>query len=128
MKKIWVLLLVLMTLVVATFPVAAAKPTFGELYHDGEVVRTVIPPAAFPNQGVDDLYVVMGGAQGQLGIAAVAPGEPDYHGGRWAFHSVTWNVEPYLLTSEAAVLAAETAGDVTITRVPANDFLCPIQP
>jgi len=41
---------------------------------------------------------------------------------------VSWNVTPYLLTSEAAVLAADAAGDVTVTRVPANDFKCPIQP
>jgi len=41
---------------------------------------------------------------------------------------VTWNVVPYLLTSEAAVLDAETAGDVTVTRVPEMDFRCPIQP
>ena len=40
---------------------------------------------------------------------------------------MTWNDTPYLLTSEGAILAAEAAGDVTITRVPANDFLCPIQ-
>ena len=26
-----------------------------------------------------------------------------------------------------AVLAAQSAGDVTVTRVPENDFLCPIQ-
>ena len=36
-------------------------------------------------------------------------------------------VTPYLLTSEAAVLAAGMAGDVTIDRVAANDFKCPIQ-
>jgi hypothetical protein len=41
---------------------------------------------------------------------------------------VTWNVAPYLLTSDEAVLAAAAAGDVTITRNPAADFLCPIQP
>ena len=70
----------------------------------------------------------MDGAEDQLGIAAVAPGDQDYHGGKWAFHSVTWNVEPYLLTSEAAVKDAEAADDVTITRVPENDFKCPIQP
>ena len=34
----------------------------------------------------------------------------------------------YLLTSESRVLAADAAGDVTITRVPENDFKCPIQP
>jgi len=58
----------------------------------------------------------------------VAPGDPDFHGGRWAFHSVEWNVDPYLLTSEAEVLGAAAAGDVTITRLPENDFLCPVQP
>jgi hypothetical protein len=40
---------------------------------------------------------------------------------------VTWNVTPYLLTSETDVLASQSAGDVTVTRVAAMDFLCPIQ-
>jgi hypothetical protein len=70
----------------------------------------------------------MNGVGDQLGIAAVAPGDRDYHGGQWAFHSVVWNVSAYLLTSEGAVLAAAAAGDVTVTRVPENDFKCPIQP
>ncbi|UCF02635.1 MAG: hypothetical protein JSV14_02980 [Deltaproteobacteria bacterium] len=105
-----------------------AQVQFGYLFYDGEVVRTVVPPATMSKPGRDDLYVVMQGVQGQLAIAAVAPGDTDYHGGKWAFHSVTWNVDPYLLTSEADVLAAEAAGDVTVTRVPAMDFKCPIQP
>jgi hypothetical protein len=58
----------------------------------------------------------------------VIPGDPGYHGGHWKFHAVTWNVVPYLLTSEAAVHAAAAAGHVMVTRVPANDFKCPIQP
>ena len=105
-----------------------AQPGFGELYYEGSVVRTVVPPAAMKKEGKDNLYVIMEGAGGQLPVAAVAPGDTDYHGGKWAFHSVTWNVEPYLLTSEADVLQAEIDGDVTITRVPGNDFKCPIQP
>ena len=50
--------------------------------------------------------------------------------GHWAFHAVTFNagVHAYLLTSEAAVLAAEAASNVTVTRLPENDFKCPIQP
>ncbi|MHC4470879.1 MAG: hypothetical protein ACYS99_07925 [Planctomycetota bacterium] len=108
--------------------VAVAKPGFGQLFYDGSVVRTVVPPATMSKPGIDDLYVVMYGAAGQLAVAAVAPGDRDYHGGKWAFHSVTWNVAPYLLTSESQVLAAAAAGDVTITRVPENDFKCPIQP
>ncbi len=92
------------------------------------MVRTVVPPSAFPNEGRDNFYAIMGGAEGQKGVIAVAPGDRDYHGGQWAFHAVTWNVEPYLLTSEAEVLAAYMAGDLTITRDTEADFLCPIQP
>lgn len=124
------------TLVFAQFAVAAPafadRPGFvfpaGCCFYQGAVVRTVVPPSATPNEGIDNFYGVAGGVAGQKGVVAVAPGDTNYHGGHWKFFSVTWNVAPYLLTSEAAVLSAEAAGDVTVTRVPANDFLCPIQP
>lgn len=125
--KIRIFQLVILTMIVITIsvlPASAARPGFGNLFYNGEVVRTIVPPAAMPQAGVDNLYVVAD----QMAIAAVAPGDTDYHGGRWAVHLVTWNVEPYLLTSEEEVLAAEVAGDVTVTRVPENDFKCPIQP
>jgi hypothetical protein len=113
-------------------PAQADTPPFvfpdGCCYLDGAVVRTVVPPAAAPNAGRDDFYAVMGGVAAQKGVVAVGPGSADYHGGDWKFFAVTWNVEPYLLTSADAVLAAEAAGDVTITRVAENDFKCPIQP
>jgi hypothetical protein len=131
MKKTSVILLTIIVLLLAASPVFAASAGKGQLFYDGNVVRTVVPPAAMPKPGIDDFYVVTSGAvDGQLGIAAVAPGDQDYHGGKWAFHSVTWTEgsEPSLLMSEYAVLAAEAAGDVTITRVPENDFKCPIQP
>ena len=107
-----------------------AQPTFGELYYDGGVVRTVIPPAAAPKQGRDAIYPIFGGVEGQLPVAAVAPGDRDYHGGKWAVNVVMWNVgmEPYLLTSAQMVLNAEAWGYITITRVRGADFKCPIQP
>ena len=109
----------------------AAPPGFvfpaGCCFYDGGSVRTVVPPSAFPNEGTDPFYAVMGGVSGQKPVVGLAPGDHGYNGGHWAFRSVTWNDTPYLLTSEDAVLTAEVAGDVTITRVPANDFLCPIQ-
>jgi hypothetical protein len=108
--------------------VAVSLKNFGQLYDNGTVVRTVIPPAAAPQTGTDNLYAIMGGVSGQLAVIAVAPGAPGYHGGQWAFHAVTWNTTPYLLTSEAQVLAAQGAGDVSIQRIPANDFKCPVQP
>jgi len=101
-----------------------ARPGFGNLYYEGMVVRTIVPPASMPIMGRDNLYAI----PDQLGVAGVAPGDRDYHGGQWAFHSVTWSVTPYLLTSEQEVLDAAASGDVTITRIPENDFRCPIQP
>jgi hypothetical protein len=66
---------------------------------------------------------------GQKGVVAVAPGDVGYHGGMWKFFAVSFNagVTPYVLTSATAVLSAQSAGDVTVTQVPAMDFLCPIQ-
>ena len=130
MKKLIGILFILALLIVSVTPVLAGKgpPGFGTLYYDGEVVRTVVPPAAAPKEGRDNLYPIMGGAEGQLPVAAVAPGDTDYHGGQWAVHVVNWNTDPYLLTSEGDILAAEVAGDVTITRVPEADFKCPVQP
>ena len=112
-----------------------APPPFvfpdGCCYYNDMVVRTVVPPARTPKPGRDNFYGFPGGAaMGQKGVVGVIPGVPGYHGGHWKFHAVTWNedVLPYLLTSEEAVQEAETAGDVTVMRVPENDFRCPIQP
>ena len=101
----------------------------GCCYYEDVVVRTVVPPAQTPKSGRDNFYAFpSGAADGQLGVVAVLPGDAGYHGGHWAFHAVTWNVTPYLLTSEDAVLAAADVGDVTITRDASMDFRCPIQP
>lgn len=109
----------------------AARPGFvfpaGCCFYDGETVRTVVPPAAFPNTGTDPFYGITNGVSGQKAVVGLAPGDKGYNGGHWAFYSVTWTVAPYLLTSEEAIDEAEAAGQVTVTRVPANDFLCPIQ-
>ncbi len=112
---------------------SAEQPPFvfpgGCCYYQGRMVRTVVPPASSPREGRDNFYgFPSGAAAGQKGVVGVAPGDTDYHGGQWKFHAVTWNVTPSLLTSEAAVLAAAGAGDVTVTRIPGNDFKCPIQP
>ena len=131
-KLLVIAILALAVAAVTAAPTLADRPGFvfpgGCCFYQGDVVRTVVPPAATPQEGIDNFYAVMGGAAGQKAVVAVAPGAEGYHGGHWAFHSVTWNVTPYLLTSEAAVLAAAGTGDVTVTRVAANDFKCPIQP
>ncbi len=130
LKQLGILFVALTMLALVVTPALAkgpqGPPAFGELYYEGAVVRTVVPPAEAPQEGRDNLYVV----PDQRAVIAVAPGDTGYHGGQWAFHSVTWNdeVTPYMLTSEAEVLDAEAAGGLTITRVPENDFKCPVQP
>lgn len=113
-------------------PALADRPGFvfpgGCCYYQGTTVRTVVPPASMPREGRDAFYAVLGGVGDQKPIVGVIPGDAGYHGGQWAWHSVTWHVPPYLLTSEAAVLAAQAAGDVTVTRDASRDFKCPIQP
>ena len=101
----------------------------GCCYFEGRIVRTVVPPASTPNGGRDNFYGFPGAvAAGQKAIVGVIPGSPGYHGGDWKFFAVTWNVSPFLLTSEAAVLSAAMSGAVTITRNASADFKCPIQP
>jgi hypothetical protein len=119
------------TILYAAAPVAAAPASKGSLFHNGTIIRTVVVSAPVaPGSGRDPLYAVTNGAEGQLGIAGVAPGDGPYHGGQWAVYLVTFNpgVTPYLLTSDEAVRAAEAAGDVTVTRAPEKDFRCPVQP
>lgn len=107
-----------------------AKVGFGTLFFNGGTIHTVVTPSAFPNSGTDPFFKVTNGATGQLGIAGVAPGTADYHGGAWAVNLVTFKagVTPVLLTSAQAVQAAAAAGKVTVTRDPAADFRCPVQP
>src|SRR5260370_38587371 len=86
--------------------VFAAPPGFGNLYYNGGVVRTVVPPAAFPNTGIDNFYKVTNGVTSQLGIASVAPGAEGYHGGPWKVFTVTFNAKgpPVNLNSQTADL------------------------
>jgi hypothetical protein len=105
---------------------AGAQTGQGQLYLDGDIVGTVVNPAALPGGGTDPFFMVTNGVEGQLGIAGVGPGQPGYTGGDWAVFQVTFTVTPYLLTSDEAVEAAEKADDITVTRVPAADFRCPI--
>jgi hypothetical protein len=62
-------------------------------------------------------------------VSEAGPGNPDYNGGRWLPVSVTWNSDPYLLTSYDEVQAAAAAGDITLGE-PERDsaFLCPLIP
>ena len=126
--------LLLAAVLVATTTLFAALPATattgkGQLFHDGAIVGTVVTPSPIAaGSGTDPFYNVTNGAAGQLGIAGVAPGDGPYHGGSWQVYLVTFKagVTPYLLTSDEAVMAAQAAGDVTVTRAGDADFRCPV--
>jgi hypothetical protein len=127
-SRIALVLTAAVTAVVVAVP-AMATAGKGSLFHDGAVVGTVVVPAhVAPGSGSDPFFKVTNGADGQLGIAGVAPGDGPYHGGDWQVWLVTFNdgVTPYLLTSDEAVATAQLAGDVSVTRAPTADFRCPI--
>ncbi len=134
MKTLYVAALLTMALYVFVIPAHAtstsAEVVFGQLYFNGSIVRTVVTPVMIPNEGLDNFYKVKSTVSGQLGITAVAPGSPDYHGGQWKVFHVTFNsgTTPTILKSEADVLTAQAAGSVTVTRAGLEDFLCPVQP
>ena len=118
------LLAAFLTLAVASTPADAdSRVTFGQIYLNGALVRTVIPPAAAPKEGTDNFYMVPGVG----GVAAVGPGDAGYHGGHWKVFVVSGAITSSL-TSEAAILAATMAGTITVTRNAGADFKCPIQP
>jgi len=122
--------LVVLVAMVALWPAAsqAAPRTFDRLYHDETVVRTFGVPSPLPHGGTDPLFVISGGVERQLNITKFAQGDREYSGGDWAVYTVTWNVAPYLLTSDEDVAAAEARGDVTVERAADQDFRCPLQP
>lgn len=111
-------------LAAAPAPAIAGSPVhFAQIYLNGTLTRTLLPPAASPSEGTDAFYIVPGVG----GVAAVGPGDIGYHGGHWKVFVVSGGITPDL-TSEAAILAAATAGTITLTRNADADFLCPIQP
>src|SRR3982751_5340701 len=93
--------LVLAALLVVGPSLAQAAPPAGRLYLDGEIVRTHVVNDNLPNGGVDPLYMVTNGVDGQVSVVRYGPGSPNYHGGAWAVYTLTFDagVTPYLLTS-----------------------------
>jgi hypothetical protein len=110
-------------------------------YVDGVRYRTVGTPTDLsqtraPAQAFDTLYD-LGGAQ-PLNVAAAAPGDRDYHGGRWMVHQIVFSNyagalgDPAVdannndvLDSDAEVLAAIARGYATDAGV-VRQFVCPV--
>ena len=108
----------------------AGGPPGPAFYVDGDLYRTVGTPTDFsttgaPEHSFDTVYQFFGVI---TNVASSAPGDRDFNGGRWMVIGATWNVAPYPLYSEEEVLAAEAAGDITLTDDPIKWFECPVIP
>lgn len=106
---------------------AAGPPSIG-FYADGTLYRTLDTPTDFTNTGApassfETIYVL---GDGLMNVAAAAPGDPGFRGGRWMVLPVTWNVTPVQLTSGQQVLAYAAAGELTIASTPVKEFECPV--
>lgn len=132
MKKYFRILPVafLALLVLQAGVVFAKPPRTGQLYYNGEVVRTLVPSGKpLQKEGSDPLYVFPnpeGEGTLQYSVTQYTPGDKEYRGGHWAVWLVSWNVEPRVLTSYDEVAEAIDLGDISVTRSPENDVLCPV--
>lgn len=107
-------------------------------YVNGQLYRTVNTPTDLsdtgaPDHSFDTIYD-FGGLQ--LNVATAAPGDPDYNGGRWRVHALSFSNYPAAVSqfdtngsgnfdtaSEvAAALAAGAATDLGIVK----SFVCPV--
>ena len=129
---VYLLLSTLLVAAVASPALGRANPKpFGMVYAATETYRTFGVPANVPDgTGNDNIAAFTNGVAGQLSVSEVAPGEPGYNGGRWAVHTATWTADatPVLITDWETLQAFVAAGDVVLTRMPADDFRCPLLP
>ncbi|MEP7040175.1 MAG: hypothetical protein ABI864_01230 [Chloroflexota bacterium] len=118
----------MLAVLTAVLAAPASAKSFGMVYAEGDAYRTFGTPAHVDaGTGTDPIIAFSNFAQG--GVAKYAPGEGS-HGGRWQVWVATWvdAGDAHLLTDFDDVLALVNAGDITLQRMPAADFRCPILP
>jgi hypothetical protein len=108
---------------------AGGPPKVG-FYVDDVLYRTVGTPTDFSNTGApastyDRIYALGAGLRN---VAEAKPGDRDFNGGRWAVFPVTWNVTPYQITNDGALLQAASDGKLSIGSSPIRLFFCNVAP
>ncbi|HEY5628085.1 MAG TPA: hypothetical protein VIR16_01110 [Candidatus Limnocylindrales bacterium] len=119
----------LFTSVAATSVFAGAPPHIG-FYADGTLWRTEGTPTDFTNTGAptSSFEAIYALGSGLTNVAAAAPGDPGFRGGRWMVLPITWHTTPVQLTSGDQVQAYASAGLLTIASAPVKEFECPVIP
>ena len=130
MKRLLVVATVgMLALMTMAAPVGAR--TFGAVYANDQIYRVFGNAASVPDgTGTDPFARFTNSANpNQLGVAEFAPGSPTaHHGGRWAVYAATWTNgdSATLVTSWSQLEALVSSGDLTLVRVEAADFRCPV--
>lgn len=126
----------------SAFAAGSGGVTGAAFYVDGALYRTVETPTDLsatgaPAHSFDVIYALPGQP---YNVAAAAPGDRDYNGGRWMVHAIAYNTSWAAtvaahdangsgdLDSDAEVLAALAdagAGGATDTGIAAR-FVCPV--
>lgn len=119
----------LLTSVAAASAFAGSAPHIG-FYADGTLWRTEGTTTDFTNTGAptSSFEAIYALGNGLINVAAAAPGDPGFRGGRWMVLPVTWNTTPVQLTSGDQVQAYASAGLLTIASTPVKEFECPVIP
>lgn len=119
-----------MLLSIAASSVAAGGPPSLSFYADGVRYRTVGTPTDFsatgaPASSFEAIYAL---GDGLINVAAAAPGDAGFRGGRWMVLPITWAAgeTPVQLTSGAQVLTYADLGKLTIGTTPVTEFECPV--
>jgi hypothetical protein len=102
---------------------APVGPPGGTIYVHDQAYRVVATPRDLPPNGMFDQIYVLGG--NLASVADAAPGDPDYNGGRWEVHMVTFNGSPHQFTNAEDLMTAAQSGDVSIGPV-VKRFECPL--
>jgi len=120
-----ILLYSVLTLAIPALPAIAQPvgPPGGTIYAHDVAYETVATPKDLPDQGPFNPIWVLGGGLGS--VTNAAPGDPNFHGGRWEVHVVTFNVPPVQYTNAEDLLAAANRGDISIGPV-VRRFECPL--
>lgn len=138
-RKLTLAIVVLALGLVVAVPAFAGAPNFSpSIYADGKVwgtkgVTELPAPTENNVQSFDKLFAITNGVVGQLPVSEAGPGNPNFNGGRWFTHTVTWNdpADAVLLTSYDDIIAH--GDELTITAGsfeggPLPYFECPLLP
>jgi hypothetical protein len=109
----------------------AGGPPQLSFYIDDVRYRTVGTPTDFfgtgaPDFTFDKIYNLGTG----INVADAKPGDRDFNGGRWQVYTVTWGAgqTPVQYTNDQQILAAQSAGILTVNSTPVKEFFCNVAP